>query len=827
MSKKRSGKIIAIMLAVAVLQLTFYLNPVMAGDGDQTTVSSSQVSEAAAVQADADEKQGQEAAATAERTDILDFANRNSYEVYSAAHEGKPYPDEVILIKGKDFTYANGMEPKVVPAEEINSEGAEGEVVVTAEEGIIEWTFEVENEGMYNIALKYFPVEGKGSSIEREIYIDNEIPFNEARSLVFNRVWTNGDAILSDSRGNEYRPQQIEAPRWREVPLTAGNGFIIDAFRFYLSEGEHTLMLNSIKEPMAIEYLKLYQEEKVLSYNDVSSEYQSKGYKETDGHEIRIQGEDSIYKSDQTLYPVNDRTSPATDPYNISKMILNASGGTRWKYPKQWMTWEFEVPEDGLYKIAIRALQNFSEGTYSSRKILIDGKVPFKEVAAVSFQYSLDWQMVGLGDGDDPYLFYLTKGRHTLMMENSLGEIGDVLADVQASVAELNYIYRKILMITGAYPDPYRDYRLEENLPECIEIFARQAATLEEIENKVAAITGGKGTATATIDKMVVQLKDFVKDPDTIPERLDNYRINVSALANWILTAGQQPLTLDYVVVSSPDRDFPPAEATWLRGFLHELGAFFYSFIEDYSVIGDVETDETGQEKSVLLWMGLGRDQAQTMKAMIDDSFTPVTGIRVNLRLVDMGILLAATAAGKGPDLALYQGESTPVNYALRNALYDLTQFDDIDEVLDRFADSAVIPFMIRESVYAIPEQQTFVMMFYRKDILQDLEIDPPQTWRDVYKTIPVLQRNYLDIGFPAVTDTTIGGPPHPLFLSFLYQNDGSIYNEDNSRCVLNSSRSIDAFTQMTDMYTKYKVTLKMDMLTRFRTGETPIVITG
>jgi len=37
----------------------------------------------------------------------------------------------------------------------------------------------------------------------------------------------------------------------------------------------------------------------------------------------------------------------------------------------------------------------------------------------------------------------------------------------------------------------------------------------------------------------------------------------------------------------------------------------------------------------------------------IDDTFTPETGIPVSVELVNMNILLAATLAGKGPDVAL------------------------------------------------------------------------------------------------------------------------------------------------------------------------------
>ena len=156
----------------------------------------------------------------------------------------------------------------------------------------------------------------------------------------------------------------------------------------------------------------------------------------------------------------------------------------------------------------------------------------------------------------------------------------------------------------------------------------------------------------------------------------------------------------------------------------------FYSFIVDYNQIGNVV--EEGEESKVLtLWVGTGRDQANVIKALIDENFTKETGISINVQLVDMNTLLRATLAGEGPDIAiqvantngiagavLNTGNDTPVNYGLRNAVMDLTQFEDFEEVADRFSDSAMVPFSFNGATYALPDTQTFPMMFYRKDIL-------------------------------------------------------------------------------------------------------------
>ena len=74
---------------------------------------------------------------------------------------------------------------------------------------------------------------------------------------------------------------------------------------------------------------------------------------------------------------------------------------------------------------------------------------------------------------------------------------------------------------------------------------------------------------------------------------------------------------------------------------------------------------------------------------MIDNDFTQQTGLSVDLKLVSINALLTATIANKGPDVALTLNGSDPVNYAVRNAVVDLTQFPDCAEVVERFMPSS------------------------------------------------------------------------------------------------------------------------------------------
>ena len=116
------------------------------------------------------------------------------------------------------------------------------------------------------------------------------------------------------------------------------------------------------------------------------------------GFQLKIQGEDSSMRSEPSLYAKYDRSSPTTEPNSVTKTVLNYTGGEAWNGAGQWMEWNFRVPEDGYYHITVKGRQNYSRGSISSRSLLIDGEIPFKEVKTISFDYENDWDVKTLSD---------------------------------------------------------------------------------------------------------------------------------------------------------------------------------------------------------------------------------------------------------------------------------------------------------------------------------------------------------------------------------------------------------------------------------------------
>ncbi|MDI3509215.1 MAG: hypothetical protein PWP55_1407 [Clostridiales bacterium] len=739
---------------------------------------------------------------------------RDDYEVYLSEYKNAPRPQESISISATDFTDAN-------PAVEIVTGlgDAPGESVKTDEEGYIEWKVNIKTAGLYNVKIEYYPVEGRGSSIERELLINGQLPFFAAGHLTFSRVWADGGEVKQDNRGNDIRPTQVEAPRWEQSYFWDYMGYYNEPYYFYFNEGENTIRLVSVKEPMAIKTITIEQAPKSPTYEQVLATYQREGYKNYSGTPIKIQGEDADLKSDPTLYPLNDRASPTTEPYDPSKIRLNTIGGYRWNLPGQWIVWEIDVPEDGLYRLAFKVRQNMVRGSFSNRRLLIDERVPFDEAGDLKFEYKNDWAMYELTKNAQPCLFYLTKGKHEIKLEVTLGDLAEIIRTIESSLYQLNEAYRKIIMVTTPTPDPYRDYQLDLQIPDVIKELDKQGNIIDEMAQQLIAYTGQRGSQSAILYRLSYQLKDMARRPDRIPRMLNDFKTNIGSLGTWILSAREQPLEIDYIWLGSPTEQLPEVGTSLGQKALHEARALIASFTEDYNSVGNVYGGE-----ALKVWIQTGRDQAQVLKQIIDDTFTPQTGVPVNLELVQPGTLLPAVVANIGPDVALQLGISDPVNFATRHAAIDLTQFDEFDEVAKRFHDSALVPYEFNDGVFALPETQSFPMLFYRTDILEELNLQVPQTWQDVFNLLPVIQKNHMDFGIP-ISTTQTPGAGMTSFTMFLYQMGGKLYKEDGIATALDEEEAIEAFKTWTELYVNYKFPVQYDFANRFRIGEMPIGI--
>ena len=736
----------------------------------------------------------------------------NTYSRYLERYAQVPAAAEDIPVDIFSWTEAEGVSVLA---------GFEGEAKVlrTEETGFVEYLFPVEEEGLYSLYIEYYPLESRGINIERTLRINGEIPFLGADALVFPRVW--GDASGGrrfDNQGNEIRAVQVEIPRWEKAWFSDAQGYTAEPYLFYFPAGNNSVRLEGINEPMAIRSLALKAPVQTKSYSR-----HAQGFTKDSGDDfmVKIQGEDALYRSDPSLYPVYDRSSGATEPASVAKIALNMIGGQSWRMAGQWIEWEFDIPEDGMYRFSVKGRQNYNRGFVSNRSVLIDGTIPCKELSAVPFRYDNKWRMVTFTDGEgEEMLFPLESGRHTLRIQATLGELGQMLNVMEESIFRLNGIYRRILVLTGPEPDIFRDYRVDVVYPEIITAMELESRILYKLADDLTFYSGERSAQTAVALTLAKQLELFIRRPDRIPGTMVNFKKNISSLGDSLLALAQSQLDIDYIVISSAGAKLPRINENLFVRASHEIRSFIASFFVDYNNLGDVY--KKGVDV-VEVWMLAGRDQSTILKTMIDDTFTAETGIRVNVKLVTADAVMPAVVAGTGPDAALTVQQADPVNYAIRKASVDVSKLAGFDELAAQFSGSVFVPFRFAGGVYGLPETQYFHVMFYRKDILEELDIPLPDTWEDFINILPVIQKNNMNVGIPSVATTEQARIDFSNFMAHLYQRNGTFYNEEGSRTMLDSEIGIEAFDIYTKFFTHYKTPKVFDFLNRFRTGEMPL----
>ena len=718
-----------------------------------------------------------------------------------------------------------------------NYEGTD-KALFTDTDSSVSFHVQIPQTGYYNLYMEYLIPESRGVAAERGVRINGEFPFEDAQNITFTRIWTDGGEVKTDNQGNQIRPTQIEVYDWQSSCFEDDMGYITEPYRFYLEKGDNEITLEAENEPMIIRKFMVAPvsviqsyEEYAAKYPDISDQAAAAGYIQT------IQGEDSTLRSESSLYAKYDRSSPTTYPNSITNTVLNYVGGDTWRSSGQWIEWEFEVPEDGYYNIMIKGRQNYSRGSVSSRTVYIDGEIPFSEMKEISYAYSNDWECKDLADDNGvPYNFYLTKGIHTIRLEATLGGVGPILEELEDSTYRANQIYRKILVYTGANPDRYRDYYIEANYPEVMEAMELESKRLFKIVDDTVSYSGQKADNIAAAQTVAQQMERFCEKPNKITLEFTTFKDNITALGTASLNMSETKLDIDYLVVSGTGVTPKKDQANIFTKLWHEIKSFFASFFVDYNSVGDVY-DESGDDEVVKVWILTGRDQGTILKSMVDDTFTPESGVKVNVEIVDPTALLNAVLAGRGPNVVLSVGADQPVNYALRGAAEDITQFDDWEEVLSHYTPSSYEQYGLDGHIYAIPETQTFNVMFYRKDVLEEMGLEVPDTWQELIEMLPTIQGNNLSVGIPtaagssstttASTAVASNVPDLSLYFTLLYQYGGDMYNEMGTKTTVDDEAGIQAFDDYVRYFNDYGLPTIYDFVSRFRSGEMPIGISA
>ena len=697
----------------------------------------------------------------------------------------------------------NGIPRAVRP--EAHASETDGEALVWSQDRETETILlSVPQAGVYALEITYQPMSSQSDFIQLEASltageIQDRFSVELPRPMQYGQIRTmdNGDQIRAETKVSEEIYSQL---------LRQTDNVTNSVMQWQLPTGAAELVLTGIRTDFVLCDIRLVPAEEIPSYAQVkaSPTYQSA---KPAGQTLLIEAEEISQASDSSIGALYDRSDPLVSPSDSRNMVLNIAGGSGFHTDGQWMQWRFCVEESGLYTIGFQARQYYKNGLAVNRRIYIDGKVPFAEAENVSFSYSPDWQMVKLQDfdGQDAPV-YLEAGVHTLRMEVVPGPQADSIVALTQMVSELTDIYRSVVMITGVNPDRNREYYLERDIPELMEKLQNVQQQLAAQKNRLESLSGTQSGELSSITTLQTQIQSFLEKPETIAVRLGNFKSNIDALSSFMLSISDQPLDIDYILLMVPGSATPKVSAGMVGNLGYEMKSLFWSFFPKADA----------QEEVLTVWVSVGRDQMQVIKDMTDNVYTAQTGQKVSFSLVQQGIT-EAILAGTSPDVVLYIGNTEIVTLAMRDALEPLNGYDGLEKIQAQCQTQSFVPYEYNGHYYGVPLTQSFPMMFVRTDIFEELGLEVPQTWEELYACIPAIQRNNMQVGIPSA-DTT--------FATMLWQQGQGYYLSDLSATNFNNQTAVDVFRQYTRLYTDYSLPVTYDFYNRFRSGEMPIGIT-
>lgn len=736
----------------------------------------------------------------------------------------------------------------------LSLEDIAGALYVSNEGTKLEFDITVDEAGLYSLYIEYLMLAGRDTDMLVNFTIDGKLPFEDASNMALKRMYGFYDydyAANKDVVGNQIRPKTQEIYDWQETVMSNPDGLYRNPYRFYLQKGSHKIALTFSKESGAVRNIKFIAPVVNPSYAEYKTQ---KGFSDSaiyTGTSIKKEMEVPDWTTSISVRMETDNdyytTSNATLP-SYKATLFNIFGGDRWSVGGDKVEWTFNVPETGWYELGFRYKSQF---TYVSsfKEIKIDGSIPFAEMEEYCFPYADGWTAVSLLDADqNPYLFYLEEGDHTISLVNKVGPLRHSLQRIEESMDSISTLVNKIVKITasartssGGYTiDKNRDYDLQLYIPTIQEDIKTYMAVFDKCYEDIIYLNGGKVTSYASAVKVAGDLfEDFDEDLEKVAISLNDITNAQTGLSNTMVSIKEQPIAIDYMVAAPKDYDYPDARSNAWQSLYVGAVRFLNSFDnEKYENAGAREGLDTEGMPEIEVYVARGREHVDIMRNMVSEQFTPEYGIKVNINMVagsSEGLIMPRYVAGTAPDLAISIGKGSVFEFAIRGALaplnevcvdeyngIDVMTFDELWKNTDNpygiqsYHDEAFVPFNYLGDYYAFPETQNWNALFYRTDIFDTLGVEPPQTWDEVYDILPTLTNSGYDFCF----NYGVGG-----FTPLLYQYGGDFYTPDAMQSALNTELAYDAFMEYSNLYLQYNFVYAANFYMRFKSGEMPIGI--
>lgn len=686
---------------------------------------------------------------------------------------------------------------------------------------VLELDVKVEQDGLYAISVDYYCLSEKAVNHTISLQVNEEYLFSEARELILTQYYMcENYPFRFDTSGHEITPDTTIRYGWETQLLRGLNQGQTEGVLFYLKKGNNKLTITMEKSSVLLGDIKITSFEQLKDYKTYQAQYPAV----VSEQKLIVQEAERItYKNTTATRPIGTRDVEAV-PYTPNVKLMSVIGGETWIENGQTLYYEIDVEKTGWYYIALKCKQNDKTNTVVYRTLTIDGKIPFAEAQEISFGTEAQWNVQNLGNEDGDFLFYLEEGTHVIGLEADSSMMNGMIGVLQEQIDEIASLTVEIKKIIGNNDDLYRDWDILSYLPDLVTDMNLIADDLEVVLAEMIEINHGneENTDIANMKIAINQLRKLTKEPDEIPNHMSMFSEgsgSVSQMVGNVLDSLKKtPLELDSIYIYEEGATLPEYKAGFFKKFMEEFKFFLNDLFGGSKKVAKSEADV-----EINVWVNRAVTYVNQMQTMADTMFTPETGIKVKFSIMkDEGKLILANTTNTQPDVALGLSSHLPYDLALRGALADLRKMEDFGETAGQFKSGAFLIHTYNDGVYALPETQDFYVLFYRKDLLEAMNIKVPNTWDDVLEILPKLQRYGMNFYIPLASSASFKS--FSTTLPFILQFGGSVYEEDGMSVALNNEAGLEAMKFMTNLFTIYGMPTEVaDFYQSFRSGSIPI----
>lgn len=734
----------------------------------------------------------------------------NNYTRVSAGYKAALYTGGEVIMKAAE---------RITGAGELTSENRGYELadqVVDLHIGdVVTLNVDVPQTAQYYLGFDYLSYDESVLPVGLAMTVDGEFPYYECRNLEFETTWIQGSEKSYDRYDNEIVTVPDKLIQWERKYISDGSYRRSRPLTLELEAGSHEIQLTINEGNFLLGALVLAAPEQIPAYT---------GSQKAEGQElIEIQGENFTYRNDSAIHGIAEYDT-SLYPYEVKDTVLNTIDSDSFTSAGQKVTYQFDVYKDGYYYIGMNYRQSDKNDFPVFLNIEIDGAIPNQQLESYPMAYTTKYQTTTLADDNGEKIgVYLEKGTHTISFTISIDEIREILEGLDEIMSGINDLSLEITKVAGNNADKYRDLKLSRYIPDIEDQLFGYADRLYALQDTVKEYAGKKGNI-AVLSSMSIaaqQLISLGEEPDEIPFRVSELCTSPSSanrhLANTVDTLIKNKLAIDRIYIYQEGATLPKKPNIFVSAGMN-IKRFVTSFTDQaYS------TSNTDPEH-LQVWVNRSSQYVQIMQKMIDEYFTPQTGIEVDISIMpDQYKLVLANTSGKAPDVATGINYTIPYELAIRGALVEMTQFDDFKEVAAPYEEGFFLTSCINGGIYAMPETMNFWVLYYRSDILEKLGLEVPDSMQDVIDMLPELQMRGLNYYQP-VSGMLLMRNFHGT-TPLIHQFGGSLYGATAQEgTALGSAESVDGFTYLTELFTIYNMPINIDnFYQHFRNGDMPI----